>query len=340
MLNYITIIIHKIIYNIWSGKYFLYLILLPLSWIYKLFFKIRFLAYSYGFFKKYKFSIPILIVGNITCGGNGKTPLVLWLIKQLKINKWKVGVVTRGYKGKYNNYPLIINDKTNVYQCGDEALLIWKRTKVPVIVSPKRIKAIPILIKKNLDIIISDDGLQHYSLERDLEWIVIDGKERFGNGCCIPAGPLRENISRLKNVDQIIINNYFNNKKKELTMYLKPKLAINLLTGKKSCIKKLKSVIAIAGIGFPNRFFETIKILGLTPKKKIIFPNHKNYNKKMLKSLTKFGENLLMTEKDAIKCYKFADISWWYLPVEATFKKKDSKKLILSIENIIKKYKK
>ncbi|MCV2525590.1 MAG: tetraacyldisaccharide 4'-kinase, partial [Candidatus Lightella neohaematopini] len=209
-----------------NNSLFIYL-LLPITKLYNLILAIIRFCYKYKWLKTHCFSVPIVIIGNITVGGNGKTPIVIWLVNKLKRRGWKVGVITRGYGGNIK-YPCIITNNTNSEQCGDEAILIWQRTNVPVIVSKKRVLAVSILIQLyNLDIIISDDGLQHYSLGRNIEWIIINGYYRFGNGYLLPSGPMRESISRLKYSQVIIVNNGLL-QRNEIPMFIKTYTVVNL----------------------------------------------------------------------------------------------------------------
>lgn len=331
-------------FYIWFSSSLYYLFLLPFSWLYSFINMFYRISYQYGWCKVYRFSIPIIVIGNLTIGGNGKTPVVLWLIEQLQKRGWKVGVVSRGYKGKSNEYPIIIDHTTHSHECGDEPMLIWKRTGVSIAVSPKRVDAVTALLKtqKSLDIIISDDGLQHYALFRDIEWVIVNNALKFGNGHCLPAGPLRERLTRLNTVQAIIINGSKTNhiRSGEILMQIHPKSVINVLTGEDKSLHSLKNVIAIAGIGYPKQFFITLKKHGINPIQTISFTDHHIYSEDMLNSLTKNNEVLLMTEKDAIKCLDFAHKNWWYVHIDVKINQSDTKILLSKIEDTIKKYKK
>ncbi len=174
--------------RIWSGKSWLYILLLPLSFLYGLITVMRHMAYKVGLFRSWKAPVPVVVVGNLTAGGNGKTPVVIWLVESLTNAGYRVGVVSRGYGGKSENYPLVLNEATTTQVAGDESVLIFHRTKAPVAVAPKRSDAVKALLQAyELDVIITDDGLQHYALQRDYEIVVIDGQRRFGNGWWLPA---------------------------------------------------------------------------------------------------------------------------------------------------------
>ncbi|MFV8767755.1 tetraacyldisaccharide 4'-kinase, partial [Yersinia enterocolitica] len=191
--------------RIWSGKSWLYLLLLPLSWLYGAITWLIRISYTLGLRSAWRAPVPVIIVGNLTAGGNGKTPVVIWLVEQLKQRGYRVGVVSRGYGGKSDVYPLLLSNSTTTSQAGDEPVLIYQRTTAPVAVSPKRSDAVQALLKSHdLDFIITDDGLQHYALQRDFELVVIDGVRRFGNGWWLPAGPMRERAGRLRSVDAVI----------------------------------------------------------------------------------------------------------------------------------------
>lgn len=193
--------------RIWSGSSLVYLLLLPLSWLYGLVSGLIRLSYRCGLRKSWRAPVPVVIVGNLTAGGNGKTPMVIWLVEQLQQRGYRVGVVSRGYGGKSAVYPLVLDAQTTTRQAGDEPVLIYQRTGAPVAISPKRAEAVQALLNQGeLDLIITDDGLQHYALQRDFELVVIDGVRRFGNGWWLPAGPMRERVSRLKTVDACVAN--------------------------------------------------------------------------------------------------------------------------------------
>lgn len=322
--------------RIWSGSSLLYLFLLPLAFLYGGISTLIRLSYQFGICKVKRFPLPIVIVGNLTSGGNGKTPVLLWLVNNLQKRGWKVAVISRGHGGQSTHYPLILTPMTRIDESGDEPMLIYQRTGVPVAVSPRRSDAVSALLQLlPLDVVVSDDGLQHYSLSRDIEWVVIDGIRRFGNGWWLPAGPMRERASRLKTVHGIIVNGGISYKN-EVPMKLCPSPAVNLLSGEKSDLKSLPDIIAIAGIGYPDRFFTMLADCGITPIKTIPYADHQVYSLKMLSSLATDDQQLLMTEKDAVKCRAFAKKNWWYLPVDAIFPLDSGNALLDQVEKTIK----
>ncbi|QEW32852.1 tetraacyldisaccharide 4'-kinase [Erwinia billingiae] len=303
--------------RIWSGRSALYLLLVPLSWLYGLISNLIRLSYIWGWRKAWRATVPVVVVGNLTAGGNGKTPVVIWLVQALQQRGLRVGVVSRGYGGKADRYPLVLDDRTTTVQAGDEPVLIYQRTGAAVAVSPVRKEAVQALTEQaNIDIIITDDGLQHYALARDFEIVVIDGKRRFGNGWWLPAGPMRERASRLKTVDAIVTNGG-EAQAGELAMHLNPGDAVNIRSGETCPVMMLTNVVAMAGIGHPPRFFATLHQQGVMPVKEVPFADHQSYQPAQLATLLAPGETLLMTEKDAVKVRSFAEDNWWYLPVDA-----------------------
>ncbi|HEB4872156.1 TPA: tetraacyldisaccharide 4'-kinase [Kluyvera ascorbata F0526] len=303
--------------KIWSGESPLWLLLLPLSWLYGLVSGIIRLCYQLGIKKSWRAPCPVVVVGNLTAGGNGKTPVVIWLVEQLQRQGIRVGVVSRGYGGKAERYPLLLTAQTTTAQAGDEPVLIFQRTGAPVAVSPIRVDAVKALLAAHdLQLIVTDDGLQHYRLARDKEIVVIDGVRRFGNGWWLPAGPMRERASRLDSVDARIVNGG-EALSGEIPMHLKPGDAINLLTGERRSVSTLQNVVAMAGIGHPPRFFATLNDCGAHPVRTVALADHQALVEADLLALVNPDQTLIMTEKDAVKCRRFAHENWWYLPVDA-----------------------
>ncbi|MEB6631762.1 tetraacyldisaccharide 4'-kinase [Kluyvera cryocrescens] len=303
--------------KIWSGESPLWLLLLPLSWLYGLVSGLIRLCYQIGLKKAWRAPCPVVVVGNLTAGGNGKTPVVIWLVEQLQRQGIRVGVVSRGYGGKAENYPLLLDADTTTAQAGDEPVLIYQRTGAPVAVSPLRVDAVKALLAAHdLQLVVTDDGLQHYRLARDKEIVVIDGVRRFGNGWWLPAGPMRERASRLRSVDARIVNGG-EPQAGEIPMTLRPGEAVNLLTDQRLPVSALQNVVAMAGIGHPPRFFATLNECGLQPVRTVALADHKALTEADVRALVEPGQQLIMTEKDAVKCRRFAQENWWYLPVDA-----------------------
>lgn len=321
--------------RIWSGESPLWRLLLPLSWLYGLVSGAIRLAYRLGLKKAWRAPVPVVVVGNLTAGGNGKTPVVIWLVEQLQQRGLRVGVVSRGYGGKAAQYPLLLNAQTTPAEAGDEPVLIAQRTGAPVAVSPVRRDAVEaILAQHPVQLIITDDGLQHYRLARDKEIVVIDGVRRFGNGWWLPAGPMRERASRLKTVDAVITNGGVA-KTGEIPMRLRPGLATNLRSGERRAVSELSNVVAMAGIGHPPRFFATLAECGVTPQQTVPLADHQALTRTDVQALVKPGQTLVMTEKDAVKCRSFAQDNWWYLPVDAMLEGEQVEKLLQELLTLV-----
>ncbi|NIH11368.1 MAG: tetraacyldisaccharide 4'-kinase [Serratia symbiotica] len=321
--------------RIWSGSSLLYLILLPLSWLYGLVSTLIRLSYRCGLRKSWRAPVPVVIVGNLTAGGNGKTPIVIWLVEQLQQRGYRVGVVSRGYGGKSAVYPLVLSQNTSPREAGDEPVLIYQRTGAPVAIAPKRSDAIQALLPQHqLDVVITDDGLQHYALQRDFELVVIDGVRRFGNGWWLPAGPMRERAARLNSVDACVANGGVA-QEGEIAMRLRAREAVNMLSGERCPVAELTHVVAVAGIGHPPRFFAMLEKLGTDVEQEVAFADHQKYQLASLSALTPVGQTLLMTEKDAVKCHAFAQPNWWYLPVDAVLPSVEAEQLLKKIENLL-----
>lgn len=320
--------------RIWSGESPLWLLLLPLSWLYGLVSGAIRLAYRLGLKKAWRAPVPVVVVGNLTAGGNGKTPVVVWLVEQLQQRGIRVGVVSRGYGGKAKRYPLLLTSDTTTEEAGDEPVLIYQRTGVPVAVSPNRREAVEaILAQHAVQIIVTDDGLQHYRLARDKEIVVIDGVRRFGNGWWLPAGPMRERASRLKTVDAVIANGGVA-RAGEIPMRLIPGLAVNLRTGERREVRDLAPCVAMAGIGHPQRFFATLSECGVTPEQTFALADHQALTQADVQAMVKPGQTLVMTEKDAVKCRPFAEDNWWYLPVDAQLEGEQANTLLQELHTL------
>lgn len=336
-------LIEKVWFKKHPAKYWLVPLLLPLTGLFYLLSSARRLAFSLGLLKSYKVDKPVIVVGNIGIGGNGKTPVVVHLIELTKTLGLKPGVISRGYGGNAGFYPYLLDESSTSSQAGDEPILIYQRCHVPVVVGADRVANAQRLIEQGCNIIISDDGLQHYRLQRDLELVVIDGKRLFGNGLLLPSGPLREGQWRLQQADLLIYNgskaanSLRINNDKSLQMTLAASELIQIKTGEKasliSFLKQWQAVNALAGIGDPQRFFDTLNKLGFDLVMQQGFIDHKDFT---VDDFNQFKTDLplLMTEKDAVKCQTFAQENWWYLPVNAQFSEQDEQALMKKIQAI------
>jgi tetraacyldisaccharide 4'-kinase len=266
----------------------------------------------------YKAPVPVIVVGNITVGGTGKTPLILWMIDYCRRRGLRVGVVSRGYGAKPPSLPWRVMAQHSADQVGDEPLLIVKRTGVPLMIDPDRAQAVrSLLAQEPLDLILTDDGLQHYRLARDLELVLIDAARGLGNRRCLPAGPLREPVERLQSVDALLYNGASEDRDDGYAFTLQPSALVNLLTGERQPVDYFpagQALHAVAGIGNPQRFFNTLEGLHWRPVPHA-FADHAVFNPQALAFTPDLP--LVMTEKDAVKCSSFAAADWWYLAVEA-----------------------
>ncbi|MBD9512261.1 tetraacyldisaccharide 4'-kinase [Pseudomonas sp. PDM22] len=266
----------------------------------------------------YRAPVPIIVVGNITVGGTGKTPMILWLIEHCRARGLKVGVVSRGYGAKPPQTPWRVRAEQSAAEAGDEPLMIVRRSGVPLMIDPDRSSAVrALLAEESLDLILCDDGLQHYRLARDLELVLIDAARGLGNGRCLPAGPLREPAERLAEVDAVLHNGAPSDPPGAFSFVLRPSALVNLASGERRGIEHFpdgQSLHALAGIGNPQRFFATLEALNWRPIPHP-FPDHAAYTAEQLRFTPELP--LVMTEKDAVKCRSFAAPDWWYLAVEA-----------------------
>ena len=310
------------------------ILLRPVSWLFGLLVAVRCRAFRAGLLKSHVVGVPVIVVGNITVGGTGKTPLVLALAATLKERGLQCGIVTRGYQreasGTDREAVQVMPGSETGALMSDEASLLANRSGVPVFACADRFKAVEQLLLKypEINAILSDDGLQHYALQRDLEICVIDGARGLGNGSLLPAGPLREPPSRLDSVDAIVINGDLSGSAvpslralPAFRMVLANEVFINVKTGRRLQIDeaiiqfKNNRVHALAGTGHPQRFFSHLGGLGLPLAATQVFPDHHNYSASDMPGPD--AAIILMTEKDAVKCGSFADERMWFMRVDA-----------------------
>ena len=300
---------------IWKPLHPLSLLLWPLSQVFRVLAALRRFGYRSGILRTRRFDVPVLVVGNITVGGAGKTPLVIWAASHLRQLGYRPGVVLRGYGGKASHWPQQVRADSDAEAVGDEAVLIARRTGCPVIVGPDRAEAVGELLKyHDCDLVISDDGLQHYALGRDMEIAVLDGLRRLGNGFLLPAGPLREGRWRLRRVDMIVVNGQGGTG--EYSLRASADRVLNLTGGEARPLKSFAGteVHAVAGVGHPERFFTLLERAGVTVIRHP-FADHHGFSREDLD----FGDErpVLMTEKDAVKCERFARPDWWCVALDA-----------------------
>lgn len=323
----------KKIQKSWYNKSGLTTALRPISWLFCLLVQIRRLFFHLKIFRTTQLNVPVIVVGNLTVGGTGKTPLVIELANLLKKHGYRPGVISRGYGGKARTWPQQVRWDGDPTMVGDEAILIARRTRCPMAVGPDRVTSAQALLKyTDCNVILSDDGLQHYALGRDIEIAVIDGVRRYGNGKCLPAGPLREPIKRLDNVNFKITNGVaapdefaMTYKNEKLCRADDPAVTLDINS------LKNQTVHAIAGIGNPQRFFDQLKLDGLDIIEHA-FPDHYLFKKSDLD----FGEiqPIVITEKDAVKCQRFCLHNVWYQPIKAILDNQFTEQLLVMLERI------
>ena len=290
------------------------LLLLPLSWLFGAVAAFRRTAYRRGWFRSFRVTRPVIVVGNITVGGTGKTPMTIWLAEQLHARGLRVGIVLRGYGGTSTQWPCDVTDDTSAEEVGDEAVLLAKRTGALVVAGPDRVAAANRAIESGAEVIVCDDGLQHYRLARDLEIAVIDERRGLGNGRLLPSGPLREPASRLRNVDLKVLTRRSVSAGAGTRAWsagaviASPVLvdAVSLKTGERRPLSSFmgQRVHALAGIGNPQAFFDALSALGLTVDPHPL-PDHARPTDIVFPE----GVPVLMTEKDAVKCRPGSDAS-------------------------------
>ncbi len=315
--------------KVWYSKNIFSLLLFPLSLIYIAIIYFRHSLYQLGLITVTKINVPIIVVGNVVAGGTGKTPLVIWLAKYLKSKGFLPGIVSRGYGGTYLSNIELVKPTSNPLLVGDEPVIIARNTNCPVVVAKKRAKGAKELVEKyNCNIILSDDGMQHYSLARDIEIAVIDGQRRFGNNYCFPAGPLREPKSRISKADLIVSKYNARTCEYKMDYTYNPLVSLTELWGPPKTMNESKTipisdlhgmtVHAIAGINNPDHFFSYLR----SHKLELIihkFPDHYLYTEDDVK----FDDNfpVVMTEKDAVKCLNYSSDKHWYIPISAELSK-------------------
>lgn len=309
-----------VIEHFWSRLRPAHLILFPLSLLFGAVVTVRRFLFGAKLLPSTRLPVPVIVVGNISVGGTGKTPLVLWLVRWLQSRGMRPGIVSRGYGGTGASQR--VTPSTDAALAGDEPVLLASSAGCPVWIGRRRVEAGRNLLAENpeVDVLISDDGLQHYALARDMEIAVVDGERRFGNGLLLPAGPLREPTARLTEVDAVVINGgpmLGKLRAKQFTMTLLGRDLVNVRDPHVSMRPDAfagKTVFAVAGIGNPDRFFRHLRELGMHVRPQP-FPDHYAFSADDLAFAG--DEPVVMTQKDAVKCRAFAGDNFWYLPVEA-----------------------
>ena len=305
----------------WYGNPGLLWLLLPLEMLFRSVAALRRCAYRVGVVNSWRAPVPVVVVGNICVGGTGKTPVTIALCSALQRAGFHPGVVSRGYRAQPPAYPHCVAIDDNPAHCGDEPLLIAQRTGCPVVIAPQRAVAARALLQHHrCDVLICDDGLQHYALQRDIEYAVVDAARGFGNRRCLPVGPLREPIRRLRRADAVLVNgsDSIDAVNQRYGFCLLPSAIVNLRSGEsespREWCQRFPRAHALAGIGNPSRFFATVQALGCAASEHP-FADHHTFTAEDLHFPGALP--VLMTEKDAVKCAAFASERHWYLRVDA-----------------------
>ena len=323
--------------ELWYGDRAWGALLQPLAWVYGAALAVRRHGYAAGWLRTESAERPVVVVGNLTVGGTGKTPLTVWLARALSARGLRVGLVSRGYGGRHGRPPQLVEATSQWRDVGDEPLILAHRTACPVMVAGDRVAAARALAGR-VDVIVADDGLQHLRLARDCQIVVIDGARGFGNGRLLPAGPLREPLARLAQADAVVVNGPPEHASlaqslpaRVFGMTLAAQEAVPL--DRRAASRPLAEfrgqwVHAVAGIGNPARFFAGLRARGI----EVIahpFPDHHP----LVAAELEFGDELpvLMTEKDAVKCAALTDPRLWYVPVAAQLAAGDAHELLARV---------
>jgi tetraacyldisaccharide 4'-kinase len=331
---------HNWIHRAWYGGHGWYRVLLPLSGIYWLLSSLRRALYRAGLMRTRRAKVPVIVVGNITAGGTGKTPATIWLANSLAGRGFSPGVVSRGYGGSKSGTSMRVDARSDPAVVGDEPVLIAMRTGRPVVVDADRGRGAAMLVADGADLVIADDGLQHYALARDYEICVVDGARGLGNGLLLPAGPLREPGSRIEDVDQVLVNGRLHEEQVAISTGLQNAIEFRLVAAEvcrlngslKRPIDRFAgtTVHAVAAIGNPGRFFDTLRGHGMQVIEHA-FPDHTPLRPEQLD----FGDNfdILMTEKDAVKFPHQVSDRYWYVPVDVEIDTTDASPWLEQIES-------
>ena len=314
---------YKWLHRVWYEGAWSYQLLLPLSGLYWLLVTLRRSLYSVGILGRHRAIVPVIIVGNITAGGTGKTPVTIWLSRELRDRGFSPGIVSRGYGGSKSSTSMRVDSASDPGLVGDEPVLLAQRTGCPVVVDANRVRAAQMLAADGVDVIIADDGLQHYRLERTYEICVIDGSRGLGNRFLLPAGPLRETIERLCEVDQVLINGRLGEKSERLTVVEQNAIEFELVATE---VRRLNgsltrpiagfagtTVHAVAAIGNPQRFFDMLRSHGMQ-----VIEHAFRDHARLTDGDLHFGDDfeVLMTEKDAVKFQRVSSDKFWAVRVD------------------------
>lgn len=326
--------------RLWYGGSPLYRLLLPLSWLFRIVVAVRRWAYRVSILNSQGVGAPVIVVGNISAGGTGKTPVTLWLAQSLAKRGFHPAIISRGYGATPGERPRLVDAESEPATVGDEALLLAARSECPVVVHPDRVAAARMAVESGADVLIADDGLQHYRLARDFEIAVVDGTRGIGNGALMPAGPLREPVSRLDAVDAVLVHRHADGDlsflrratdTRPLQFWLRPGGVARVDESELRQIEDFagRTVHAVAGIGHPERFFRMLESYSIKVYRHPL-PDHAEIGPADIS----FDDDLpvLMTEKDAVKCRWLDTRKCWYVVVDLAFEGPGENKLLEQIE--------
>lgn len=305
----------------WYGPHPIWFFI-PLSWLFAGLSALRRGCYRTGLFYTAVLPVPVIVAGNISVGGTGKTPFIVWLAERLKQQGYRPGIVTRGYGGS-SRYVRLVTPDSDADELGDEAVLLARRTGLPVAAGRDRAVAAQMLLSRySLDVLLSDDGLQHYALPRDFEFILLDGGRGLGNRWLLPAGPLRESAARLERAGMVVIKDVVGGSLDlpgALHMQLDTGTAVSLLDGNRKPLSSFsgQSAAALAGIADPEQFFAALRAAGINITASRALPDHSRLGSLDLE-FPGHGP-VFMTEKDAVKCRGMQLPRHWYVEASARF---------------------
>jgi tetraacyldisaccharide 4'-kinase len=320
--------------RLWYGPRWLSLPLWPLGWLYRAAVAMRRGLYRAGVLRVQHVAIPVVVVGNLTVGGTGKTPVAAWLARQLGLRGHRVGVVLRGYGGHGSGRARVVTRASDPSEVGDEAVLHARRGPQVVVAGADRVAAARLAEEQGAELVVCDDGLQHLRLGRDCEIVVVDGARGLGNGQLLPAGPLREPAGRLERAHAVVLTQRGESApvlapRRALTLMarLRSGQAVNLATGERRRLGSFRgrTVHAVAGIGNPRAFFDGLLAAGLEAVEHAL-PDHAALERDRLPFPP--GATVLMTEKDAVKCRGFAGADWWFVELEVDLGREDAERLL------------
>jgi len=304
--------------------------LVPLEWLFAAASGLRRALYRRGWLPRYRAARPVVIVGNLTAGGAGKTPLVAWIARRLTERGLRVGVALRGYRGSGGARRIAPGE--SAASAGDEAVMLARTLQLPVAIGARRADAVR-LLEPDCDVVLCDDGLQHYALRRDLEVAVVDGARGLGNGRLLPAGPLRERAARLDSVAAVVVNGEGFAWPGALRMRLEPLAVVSLDGRERRTLGDFagRPVIAAAAIGHPDRFFAMLRAAGLQLEEHAL-PDHAAIPSRVLGG--RRGRPVLMTAKDAVKCTGDGWLDAWVVEVEARVQEPGATELVNRIATL------